>query len=1036
MHPLAFEALLEWVLDEFWLYKSIFGIHQDQFFKVEQPAQVRLFGENCELPFGPAAGPHTQLAQNIVTAYLCGARYFELKTVQVLDELEIAKPCIEAHDEGYNTEWSTELTVPEAYDEYLKAWLILHLLKRLLGLSANPECGFIFNMSVGYDLAGLQSVKIDQFIGHLKDASQNTDFQRYLKRLQEIPANPKYGSILKLRRDWNVLIQTISPQISTSITLSTMHGCPPGEIEAICKYLLAEKRLHTLVKLNPTLLGYDVVREIFDRLDYSYIEINENAFSKDLRFADAVPMLKELQVFAESQKMHFGVKLSNTLPVVNHKGILPGEEMYLSGRALFPLTIHLAARLAETFAGKLHISYSGGASYSNIQALYQTGIYPITLATELLKPGGYLRLNQLALALSGASLPLAGIDVKSLHCIAVESLKSTALYKKAVSADNHKIKRVLPRFDCALAPCVQNCPLGQEIPEYIRLIGRKQFRAALRKILEHNPLPHITGYICDHQCMLKCTRWFYESPLQIRALKKVVAEAVFEEIVTEVQAIKVRSNRKVAVIGAGPSGLAAAYFLARAGLGVTLFDKSDCPGGIVQSVIPNFRLPRAVIQKDIEFIRRLGVRFVPGRNIQLSMADLRKQGFDYIYVAIGAQQSRRLDLGAEQNVYEALEFLANFNQGHPPELGRRVAVIGGGNSAMDSARAAIRVKGVEKVYIIYRRSQVELPADREEFENALKDGIEFRELLLPVAFVDKSRLKCQKMRLGEPDQSDRRRPVPVSDAYEWITADAVIEAIGEQTDLALLNANGIVVNKDGFPEVNPKTLETNLTNVFIGGDAYRGPSTVVEAMADGRRVADEILARELLSSIPPNTLKHSLSATEITQIIDRKGQIMPEKIQADNTDWAASEAKRCLECQLVCNRCIEVCPNRANVAVELNLKNTKDYYQIVHLDGFCNECGNCATFCPYDEGAPYRSKLTLYWSSEDFENSRNDGWRVLGEEKGLSCQIRLNGEIGFLRFTKEGDYTMKETIKDREVDLVARTIWQMYQKYNYLIREI
>ncbi len=263
MRPVPFNELLVRIISEYKISHSIFGIPDNCFFHTSQNSTFTIFGENCSIPLGPAAGPHTQLAQNIVTAYLTGSRFFELKTVQILDELEIEKPCIDAADECFNTEWSSEFTVPKAFDEYLKAWFLLYFIGALFFPEENLDKSFIFNMSVGYDLKGIQDAKVDSFIEQMKDASQSELFINYQSQLHKFVADKKNftGSGLeKKHEELHTLRGRVSPRICSQLTLSTMHGCPPDEIEKICVYMLSEKNLNTFVKLNPTLLGGSYVK--------------------------------------------------------------------------------------------------------------------------------------------------------------------------------------------------------------------------------------------------------------------------------------------------------------------------------------------------------------------------------------------------------------------------------------------------------------------------------------------------------------------------------------------------------------------------------------------------------------------------------------------------------------------------------------------------------------------------------------------------------------------------------------------------------
>jgi len=948
MRPIEFRKLMRWITEEFSSQQSIFGI--SDFYKNDSDIKINIFGKVCEIPVGPAAGPHTQLAQNIISAYLCGGRFFELKTVQKLDELEIEKPCIDAEDEGYNTEWSTELSVPAAFDEYLKAWIILHILqKRIYG--TNPE--FVFNMSVGYDLEGIKTEKIDSFIENLKDASSRELFKNYLTIA---------------RKEFNENIE-ISPIISDSVTLSTMHGCPPEEIEAICSYLLKEKSLNTFVKLNPTLLGFDFVKETLENLGYNYIALDSKSFENDLKYDDAIRMLKKLKQTAKENNKVFGVKLSNTLGVKNNKNVLPGNEMYMSGKSLFPLTINLASKLAEELDGNLNISFSGGAYAFNISQIISAGIKPVTLATDLLKPGGYGRLMQCVDIISKCP---EKINLEKLSELAKNSLNDKKYKKKGLKSS--KLEKKLPLFDCYIAPCVEACPVNQDVPEYIRLVGEGKYAEAFELIVSKNPLPHITGFICDHHCMLNCTRNEYEEPLLIRDLKKAAAIEGYQDFKNKCPEIE-KNNINAAVIGAGPSGLSAAYFLARAGFDVTVFDKREKPGGVVQYIIPSFRIPQWAIDNDIELIKKQGVKFRLGENEDFSVEKLKEAGFKYIHLAIGAGKSRELSLEKNDGeILTSIEFLEKFNESIESiesilsiKSTKNIAVIGGGNTAMDSARAAKKIPGVENVYIIYRRTVEQMPADQEELDLALEDGIIFRELRLPVEFMN-FKLKCQVMKLGKPDASGRKRPEPVEGEFETLDIDAVISAIGEVVDKDILDKNNISIKN---------SVETSVENVFIGGDALRGPSSVIKAIADGRKAALEIIKKENINfSIEP---KYNIRRKKWDDDINRAKRIL----MFSSEKQLQFETKRCMACNYVCNKCVDVCPNRANIAIKINSE-FKDAHQIVHLDALCNECGNCGTFCPYS-GYPYKDKLTLFQCNEDFENSENDGFYMKGDD----CVIRL-----------------------------------------------
>jgi len=1052
MRPVPFKQLLYWITGEYRKQQTIFGIPESQFFKKKKLKNIQIFGESCDTPIGPAAGPHTQLTQNIISAYLVGARFFELKTVQKLDNLQFDKPCIDARDEAYNTEWSTELSLEQAYNEYVKAWILLHFIETVLDMPVTTRPSFIFNMSVGYDLDGIKIPRMDSFINGLIDASEQPVFKRYLEELDFFIQKTNFQNINNLKGEIESLkniSRTISPFIAHSVTLSTMHGCPPQEIEAICRYLLTEKRLNTYVKLNPTLLGFKKVREILDKLGFDYIILKESTFTNDLQWNDAIGMLRRLSKIAIESGRYFGVKLSNTLGAVNNLGVLPGEEMYLSGRILFPITITLASRLSNKFEGNLPISYSGGVSQLNILQIFETGIKPITMTTDLLKPGGYLRMTEMARKLEpiiGEKGQLKVIDVKKIEALAREALQENYYRKDWRGTKKVFIDRELPLIDCYIAPCVMSCPVSQDIPEYIRLAGNGQYDKALRIIYSKNPLPNITGYICDHQCMYNCTRLDYEGAVSIREVKRITAEQGeisynIKNYITNKQFN--RLDARVAVIGAGPAGLSVAYFLAKVGFKVTIFEKQDSPGGVVGHILPNFRIPVSAIEKDVAIIKTLGVDFQFGVSEEFSINDLNKDGYKYIFIGIGAEVSRELQLtGYNNHIYKALDFLRSFNKNvEALNLGRRVAIIGGGNTAVDSARTALKVDGVEKVFIIYRRTEEEMPADREEYLQALKEGVIFRWLLLPESFSRKSILRCRRMTLGEPDESGRRHPVP-TEKTEEIAIDSVISAIGEIPNTKFLTAQGIKLENGNKPYADPETLETNLKNVFIGGDVLRGPSTVVESIADARKAAEAIIKKELpeWKGLDEDFEPGFNKIQQIPEIYRKKGRLIPVVISEDDKLVAENEAGRCLECNVICNKCVDVCPNRANVAIEMDEKEGfQDAYQILHLNGLCNECGNCATFCPYN-GKPYKDKLTLFATIEDFKNSTNNGFIVTGSLGSQLITLRLNDNLWKLKLDKDGklipvdyehpkDYDVKEL---KEASAIIRTV---LKNYNYLISD-
>ena len=978
MTPIPFRELMTWITTEYRRDGAVFGVHKP--YKAGMK-KLPIFGETIETPFGPAAGPNTQLAQNIIAGYFAGARFFELKTVQKMDGADLAacinRPCILAEDECYNCEWSTELYVQQAFEEYVKAWCALKIMAKVYGLG-DPN-GFVFNMSVGYDLAGIQGEKIDTFLNGMVDASKTPIFQECIAVLKEFfPGESDY-------------IDTITPHVSGSVTVSTLHGCPPDEIERIASYLLEKKHLHTFVKCNPTILGYETARSILDSMGYDYIAFDDHHFKEDLQYADAVPMFHRLQALADREGLEFGLKLSNTFPVDVKAGELPSEEMYMAGKSLFPLTTTMAAMMAKEFGGKLRLSYAGGADAFNIDKLFACGIWPITMATTELKPGGYQRFTQIGDKLDALDFkPFTGVDVVGIEALSLAA-RSDKYHVKAIKPlPRRKLYEKVPLMDCFTAPCKGGCPIHQDIPEYIELCRKGAYASALRLITEKNPLPFITGTICAHNCMTKCMRNYYDEPVNIRATKLVAAEKGYDAYMSKITPpAPVTDGRKVAVIGGGPTGMSAAYFVGRAGIPVTLFEKADRLGGIVRQVIPAFRISDEAIDKDVALMEKMGVE-VKLNTEAPSVAELKAQGYTHIFFAVGAWKAGRLDIPG--NVVPVIGWLRDMKAGKDVSLGH-VAVVGGGNTAMDAARAALRA-GAKSSTLVYRRTKKYMPADAEELEMAIADGVEFLELVAPVEQKD-GKLICEKMKLGDPDDKGRRKPVPTGEMVE-IPCDTVVSAVGEKVESEVFTRNGITVDEKGIP-----AFKTNLEGVYAGGDAMRGPATVVEGIADAQYFANAVIGEAHKFAIPAKAV-----ATR-EEAVAKKGVLC---------ESAKCEGDRCLTCNVVCQVCADVCPNRANVVIEL----PDGRQQILHVDRMCNECGNCAVFCPYDS-APYREKFTLFLTREGFDESvNNQGFLPLGGKKVL---VRLDSKVF------EADLDAKN---DLPADIEV-FIWTVLTKYAYLM---
>ena len=1030
--PLDAATLLRWMQHDL-PNTQLFGIGRELFFmpKPDDPFRMERYGKVLETPLGVAAGPHTQLAQNILSAWLCGARYIELKTVQVLDELNVAKPCIDMADEGYNCEWSQELKLDQSFEEYLKAFVLLYVLRDMLNLPVEAKPGkgpgFIFNMSAGYNLEGIKSPALQRFLDRMENAEED------VKRIKAGLA-PLYPAIEKM---------PIPARLSDNLTVSTMHGCPPDEVESIGRYFITERKYNTAIKLNPTLLGPERLRDILNtQLGYD-VCVPDEAFGHDLKYNDGVAIIRNLAAAAETAGVAFGLKLTNTLETANEKQNLPRSEgmVYMSGRSLHPISINLAERLQQEFDGKLDIAFSAGVDTFNVADTLACGLRPITMSSDILKPGGYGRLHQYLDTLraemrkAGAHTiaeweksrsPIAGNPgFANLVSYAAAVLgKRSRYHKERFPYVSVKTERPLPRFDCAAAPCMSGCPAEQDIPRYLDAVARGDFELAWRVITATNPFPNVQGMACNHQCQSRCTRINYDKPLMIREVKRFVAEKM-AEAASGVPAAQ--TGKRAAVIGAGPAGLSCARFLAAQGVEVHLYEEKPVLGGMAGDAIPAFRLTGDSLRRDIDAILKLGVRLHKDTPVDAALFDTLAEENDAVYIAVGAQESLPLGIPGEDaaGVLDQLSFLSAVRRCEPTGIGSHAVVIGAGNSAMDCARAARRLVGEDgSVTIAYRRTRKEMPADIEEIEAALDEGVRIVELCAPEeVLADGGRvsgLRCRRMRLVPDPDGGRPRPVPTDETFT-LGADTLIVSIGQRVKAGFL-PDAMTLKAD------PHTSQTSLPNVFAGGDAVRGASTLINAVADGRHAAETILVRLGLSAqaataTPSDERRPDLDGLRIRQATRVMGPALPERSPENRLDFdpairtlteeeAMDESRRCLQCDLVCNVCTTVCPNRANVALlslpmphpvqvavrdgdgvrveTLSNRRLEQSYQIVNIADACNECGNCATFCP-SAGAPYRDKPRIHLSRESFDNAP-DGYR-------LASPARLEGKRGGKAFS-------------------------------------
>jgi putative selenate reductase len=998
--PIGARQLARWVFEELDSQDRVLGIPRKTFFVPDPgaPYRTQAFGQALDTPFGPAAGPHSQMAQNIVAAWLCGARYIELKTVQTLDELNVSKPCIDMEDEGYNVEWSQELKVRQSFDEYLLAWVLIHALHHKLGFTGESP-GVIFNLSVGYDLAGIQQANMQWFLDQADNSAE-----RKQQVVEEVACY--YPAVREIE---------IPDRISNNVTLSTMHGCPPGEIESICDYLMRERHLHTLVKCNPTLLGQVQVRSLInDELGFSDVVVPDIAFEHDLKFEDAVPMLRRLQSVALECGLEFGVKLSNTLEVENRRQVFAADEkmMYLSGRPLHAVTVNLAYKLAREFDGQLPMSFSAGASSYNAAALLRIGMQTVTVCSDLLKTGGYLRLLDYIDAVRDISVDLTNAtDELGRYAEAVRTDPDNMRSEFVTSGS--KTDRVLGAFDCIKAPCVDACPLDQQVPQYIGAVCENKIDDAERIVREDNPLPCTLGRICDHQCEAACIRTHLDEPVAIRDIKRYIVD---RDRQPEQRSAAIRDKQRVAIIGAGPGGMAAAIELARGGFHVEIFEEQAYAGGMVGGVVPEYRLPKAVFAQDYAALAELGVRIHYNVRVgrDLTLSQLRDRGFRDVVIMVGAQLGKALPLDGSdcEGVIDALKFLRESKEGHAIRVGRRVGIVGAGDTAMDCARVAWRL-GDREVTLIYRRTIDQMPADREEISQLLEEGIAIRELAKPDRLlIDDGKLTgllCRRMALSDArDASGRRIPIEIpggtEDAEFDLELDTLILAISQQAELDFLDGQSIELNDRGYIKADPVTFETSVPGVYAGGDvANEGPATIVKAAAAGKAIAKSILNKSsgtmtfipgikvtVPKSVPELLRRRSHRVRRVraprTAVDDR--QNFREVMLTYSAEQARVEAARCLDCHSFCSICVGVCPNLALFTYKTERR--MQPYQVAVLADLCNECGNCTTFCP-TSGAPYRDKPRCYLNRADFEEQQDNAYMILRDGESWSMDARLAG---------------------------------------------
>ncbi len=595
-------------------------------------------------------------------------------------------------------------------------------------------------------------------------------------------------------------------------------------------------------------------------------------------------------------------------------------------------------------------------------------------------------------------------EVKSCQTPIKEGMIIVTNSQKLIDYRKIRIEQLLSdhNADC-VAPCVNTCPANIDIQKYLRHTQSGNFAAALKVIKEKNPFPVVCGRVCPHPCEAQCRRSLVDSPVAINYVKRFLADLDIEQENPWLPRIKPATGKKIAIIGAGPSGLTAAYYSAINGHDVTVFERQPNAGGMMRYGIPEYRLPKATLDKEIELIQKLGVKIITGKSIgvHIMLADLQRD-FDSVYLAIGSWGATPIQF---EGVWMGIQYLEQNTKGLDTKTGKNVVVIGGGNTAIDCSRTAIR-NGADKVTIIYRRTREEMPAEPYEIEEAVQEGIEMEFLISPEKIEtvgDKKLIHCIRMELGEPDRSGRRRPIPIEGSETIIEADTVIGAIGQSTDTRFLyNDLPVKLNSWGDVDINGKTFETSERKIFAGGDCVTGPATVIQAIAAGRHAAESIdyflekgyvkeqkvdysCSRGTFEDLPkwefeemPKIERAIMPAIEPEK---RKNNYIEVELGLSRKE-AIEEASRCLECG--CTTRYEC--NLRNVATEHEiefgkLSHDRPYFPIVEDHPFiirdhnkCISCGRCIAACAEVEGPDI---LTFY-----IKNGR----QLVGTKSGLPLQ--------------------------------------------------
>jgi putative selenate reductase YgfK subunit len=630
-----------------------------------------------------------------------------------------------------------------------------------------------------------------------------------------------------------------------------------------------------------------------------------------------------------------------------------------------------ANKIADTIFGSMAIPFTNFAMLGAFAATTGwVGLESIIEASKSKFTGNAAKNNEKATRMAYELTTVASFTVTELEIVPIlgplvarkvkmELLLGMAVNKESTAKTGSWRTRT-PLFANMVPPCTDGCPAGIKIRDYLALVEEGKLAEAVQLLQEDNPIPAITGRVCYHPCEGACNRKNFDEPIAIHSIERFVGD---HALASQKAAIETAAGEnKIAIIGSGPAGLSAAYYLAKKSYPVTVLEALPLAGGMLRVGIPEYRLPRNILDSTIDDIKKLGVAIKTGVALgkDITIDGLFEQGYKAVFIATGAHKAQGLDIPGEnaKGVIKGIEFLRDINLGKKVKVGKKTVVIGGGNVAIDAARSALRL-GSKEVSIIYRRTREEMPARDEEISACEAEGIEIEYLTAPVKILEKDGkavgIECMRMKLGKPDESGRKSPLPVSGSEFAIDADMVVPAIGQTPDLSFIGKDEVIkISTSGTLVVNAKNLSTGRTGVYAGGDVVNGPATVVDAIAAGKKAALTIDAALKGEQLPELAKGKVIEYADLNvdyfaeaprhveaEIPAGKRKSTFREVSAGLDEPAVmSEVKRCFHCG-ACNLC-EVC---STMCPEGILSTRKETGWKPDLDQ-CKGCGICANECP------------------------------------------------------------------------------------------